>query len=156
MNYSGIEYDSLKNGEGVNVTLFVSGCSHRCKFCQNKQTWDENAGKEFTEETLNILRTEIAKDYMSGICFSGGDPLYPKNYEEILKISRLLRDEFPNKTQWLYTGYSYEYVKKKYKEILDTIDVIVTEKYNETLGLRKWAGSSNQKVIRVKDDSEII
>lgn len=150
MNYCGIEFSSLKNGEGVNVVLFVSSCDHHCPGCQNPQTWDPKAGEEFTEETLNILRGELKKDYMTGICFSGGDPLHPNNYNKICEISRKLREEFPGKTQWLYTGYSQKFVSKERPKILETLDVIVTEKYDKNLPGDKWVGSNNQKVIYLK------
>ncbi len=150
MNYCGIYKSDSCNGIGWRTVLFVSGCNHSCKNCQNPKTWDKNYGKEFTDKTLNDLITYIKPDYIDGLTLSGGDPLFPDNREEVLKICKTIKTILPNKTIWLYTGYTYEDVKDL--EIFNYIDVVVDGKYEEDkrdLSL-EFRGSSNQRIIDLR------
>lgn len=150
MNYCGIYKSDSCNGEGWRTVLFVSGCNHNCKNCQNPKTWDKNYGKEFTDEALNILIEQLQKPYIDGLTLSGGDPLFPDNKEEILRICKTIKTILPEKTIWLYTGYKYEEIKDL--EIMNYIDVLVDGPFIEeqkdlTLAFR---GSKNQRIIDVK------
>lgn len=151
MNYHNIVHCDMRNGTGLRVTLFVSGCNHHCKGCHNPQTWDPNSGIEFDGAAKQELFAELNKEYISGVTFSGGDPLFPSNREVILSLCKEIKTLYPNKNIWLYTGYRYEQVK--HLEILKYIDVLVDGKYVEKLRSVNlpWVGSSNQKVIYVSD-----
>lgn len=153
MNYHKIYYDNMLNGDGLRVVLFVSGCDHHCSNCQNKMTWDHRSGKEFDDKALSEIENYLKKDYIDGITFSGGDPLYKYNFNEILSLSKYLKDKYPNKTIWLYTGYTIEEIASnpEYIKILKYIDVLVDGKFDESLKdiNYRWAGSTNQRVIDI-------
>ncbi len=149
MNYMDISYNNYANGFGVRCVLFVSGCNHDCPGCQNPETHDENAGTKFTDKQLNDILEYLKNDYVSGITFSGGDPLYPNNIEEVTNISNIIKEKFPNKSQWLYTGFTFDAVKDK--DVIKNLDVIVTERYDRNLRKIKWAGSSNQHVYKLNN-----
>lgn len=151
MKYLNILDCSIADGEGVRVVLFVSGCSHHCKGCHNPESWDPNNGKEFTEETKQKLFDLLCRDYIDGITFSGGDPLYCNNYSTILNLCLEIKQKFPNKTIWLYTGYTFEEIQRL--DIIKYIDVLVDGKFeidkkDITLAFK---GSSNQRIIRLGD-----
>lgn len=155
MRYHNITHDDMLNGDGLRVVLWVAGCSHRCKDCQNPITWDPNGGIEFGQKEIEEIFDYMSKDYISGITYSGGDPLYIDNREDITNLAKVLRDRFPNKTQWLYTGYWYDDVKDL--EIMKYIDVIVDGPFINTLkdNTLHWKGSSNQRVIDVQKSREL-
>ena len=150
MNYHNITTHDMKNGDGLRVVLWVAGCLHNCKNCQNPVTWDPNSGLEFDENAEQELIDKLSKDYISGLTLSGGDPLYPDNEERITALTCKIKDIFPNKTIWLYTGYSYEEIKDK--PVMQYIDVVVDGKYIDAQRdiKLKWRGSQNQRVIDVK------
>ena len=159
MNYHNITKDDMLNGEGLRVVLWVAGCEHHCPECQNQQTWDYNSGIPFDDEAYKELSEELRKDYIEGITFSGGDPLAPGNRYEIMNLICRIREEFPNKTIWLYTGFKFEQlILEKFSiiaiivMILKNVDVIVDGRYDKDLRdiNLKWRGSSNQRVIDVK------
>lgn len=159
MNYHNITKDDMLNGDGVRVVLWVSGCEHHCPNCQNPQTWSEESGIKFDEVAFNELLDELEKDYVTGITFSGGDPMHPQNLSDVGSICRAIRILYPEKTIWLYTGYTFEelmdthtYLNDERWLILNNIDVLVDGKYVESLRdvNLKWRGSSNQRVIDVK------
>ena len=151
MNYHNITKDDMLNGDGLRVVLWVSGCNHHCFNCQNPQTWDENSGIPFDDNAEKELFEALDKPYISGITFSGGDPLYPNNRNEITRLAKRIKTELPNKTIWLYTGYKHEEVKDL--EIMQYIDILVDGEFIQELADPKlhWRGSSNQRVIDVKD-----
>ena len=154
MNYQNITKQDMLNGDGLRVVLWVSGCSHKCKECHNPETWDECAGTPFDDYAKQELFDELNKDFVAGITFSGGDPLYPQNREEVGNLMQEIHKLYPNKTIWLYTGYTYEQVKNL--PYIKYIDVMVDGPYvasMKDLGL-KWKGSSNQRVIDVKKTIE--
>ena len=155
MRYHNITHDDMLNGDGLRVVLWVAGCSHRCKDCQNPITWDPNGGIEFGQKEIEEIFDYMSKDYISGITYSGGDPLYIDNREDITNLAKVLRDRFPDKTQWLYTGYWYDDVKDL--EIMKYIDVIVDGPFINTLkdNTLHWKGSSNQRVIDVQKSREL-
>ena len=147
MNYIAIENASVTNGEGVRVVLWVSGCGHHCKNCQNEFSWNPNVGKPFTDETMKTLKELVQKEYIDGLTLSGGDPLYPQNRDTVLEICKEIKKL--NKTIWLYTGYTYEEVKDL--EILKYVDVLVDGRYVDELRdiNLEFRGSSNQRLIKL-------
>ncbi len=149
MRYHDITKDDMLNGDGLRAVLWVSGCSHCCKDCQNPITWDPNGGLAFDKKAKEELFLELSKDYISGVTFSGGDPLYFGNRSDILKLVREIKELFPSKTIWLYTGFLWETVSRL--EIVQYLDVLVdgefiTEQKDTQL---YWRGSRNQRVIDV-------
>ena len=150
MNYHNIKHDDMLNGDGIRVTLFVSGCSHHCPDCQNPQTWDKDSGIEFEEKDLNEIIQELNKDYVSGLTFSGGDPLFPSNIPEVTKIAKIIKQRFPTKSIWLYTGFLWEQIEDL--EIMNYLDVVVDGEFKKELfeASAPWVGSTNQRVIDVK------
>lgn len=155
MNYHNISYPDMNNGEGLRVVLWLSGCSHKCKGCQNPQTWDCNSGIKFDKLSKKELFEQIEKDYISGITFSGGDPLNKNNINEVKLLIEEIILKYPNKNIWLYTGYTYEEIKndKTLFEIIKLCDILVDGKYIEDLRNINlhWVGSSNQRVINIKE-----
>lgn len=124
MNYLQITHEDVCNGEGLRVVLWLSGCSHHCYNCQNPQTWNPDNGIPFDESAKQEIFNELSKDYISGITFSGGDPLYEYNLDEVLKLVKQIRNLYPDKTIWLYTGYhvfiNYPESHRQHKVILST------------------------------------
>ena len=153
MNYHNITKDDMKNGDGLRVVLWLAGCSHHCPNCQNPVTWDPDDGILFDKNARKELLDIISQDYISGITFSGGDPLFESNREEVYELIEYIKSVYPNKTVWLYTGYTFNDLKKFVPiGILNKIDVIIDgpyiEKFRDTS--LKWRGSSNQRVIDVR------
>lgn len=151
MNYQKITKVDIANGEGVRVVLWVSGCDHHCRGCHNPQTWDPDSGQMFTKETFTELVEALNKPYTSGLTLSGGDPLHPKNVEVVKWICQQVKELFPEKTIWLYTGYTWEEINH-YTWIMDLVDVLVDGEFMEDLKdiSLPFCGSRNQKVIDVK------
>ena len=149
MNIHNITTIDMNNGDGLRTVLWVSGCIHHCKGCQNPCTWNENDGVPFDEKAKNELFTYLNEDYIQGITFSGGDPLHPDNRDEIGKIIAQIPAE---KDIWLYTGYTWNEVVAMNLPYLSKIDVLIDGKYQEEVRdvSLKWRGSTNQKVIDVK------
>ena len=147
MNYEYISKQDMLNGDGIRVVLWVSGCSLNCKNCQNPETHDPNTGTLWTQESEQELFESLDKDYISGITFSGGHPLEHYNIDTITELSKKIKQKFPNKSQWLYTGYLWENIKDL--EIMKYLDVIVDGPYIDELRdiSLKWRGSLNQRVI---------
>ena len=151
MKYHNITKDDMLNGDGLRVVLWVSGCEHHCPGCQNPVTWDPQDGVEFNEDAEKEIFEQLEKDYISGITFSGGDPLFPANEKTVTEFAKRLKSRFPEKTIWLYTGYCWEEIREK--EILKYLDVLVDGRYEESLRNPQlhWKGSSNQRVIAVQE-----
>ncbi len=144
----------MLNGDGLRVVLWVAGCDHYCKECQNPVTWNPNDGVRFDGAAMNEIIEKLEKPYISGLTLSGGDPLYKGNRDEVLRIAKHIKELFPNKTIWLYTGYLWEDVCNL--EIIQYLDVLVDGEFK--IGLKDnnyhWAGSRNQRVIDVKKTLE--
>lgn len=166
MRYSSMRNLDISNGEGVGVSLFVQGCPFHCFGCFNSDTWDFNGGKEWTEKTKDKFIKLINRPYIKRISFLGGECLAEQNLDEILSLIKQIRISFPDKTIWLYTGYSYSEIFRgqssclsqeglnnfKRREIIKLCDVVVDGEYideQKDLSL-KWRGSKNQHVIDVK------
>ena len=149
MRYHNITTDDMLNGDGLRTVLWVAGCTHCCKECQNPITWDVNGGVPFDEAAKQELFEKLNHDYISGITFSGGDPLHPLNREPITALAKEINETFPDKTIWLYTGFLWEDLQNE--EILKYIDVLVDGEFMVDLldTKLKWCGSSNQRIIDV-------
>ncbi|MBR6365746.1 MAG: anaerobic ribonucleoside-triphosphate reductase activating protein [Lachnospiraceae bacterium] len=150
MRYHNITKDDMLNGDGLRVVLWVSGCSHCCEGCQNPVTWDSEGGLPFDAAAKQEVFDELAKDYISGITFSGGDPLFFKNRPDVTELIREIRETFPDKTIWLYTGYEWETIRDL--PMMKQIDVVIDGPFVLSLldNQLKWRGSSNQRVIDVQ------
>ena len=145
----------INNGNGIRITLWVAGCSHKCKGCHNVWTWDYNQGIKFIEnkdDILNKLSNWLQRDYVDGITFSGGDPLDQDrlSLSELMQLIKWVRLNYPTKTIWLYTGYEYEKLNKYQKEITDNCDTIVDGPFIEEKKTFDcpFRGSSNQRIIK--------
>ena len=177
MNYHNITYPDMNNGDGLRVVLWLSGCSHHCYNCQNPQTWDVNSGIPFDESAKEELFRELDKDYISGLTLSGGDPLHEANLDGVLHLVDRFRLSFPNKSIWIYSGYSFtelfmyddqikknpNYLRKdimeiykKRQEIVKQCTVMVDGRYidSQRNPSKKWAGSDNQRVIDIRKSLE--
>ena len=151
MRYHNITKDDMLNGDGLRVVLWVSGCTHCCKECHNPITWDPNSGILFDEAEKMEIFAELEKDYISGVTFSGGDPLHINNTFEITELAKEMKEKYPGKTIWLYTGSVWEEIQ--HLDIVKYIDILVDgefelEKFDANL---HWRGSANQRVIDVPE-----
>jgi anaerobic ribonucleoside-triphosphate reductase activating protein len=161
MNYGEIKNCDIANGIGVRVSLFVSGCTHRCKGCFNEQTWDFNFGQPFTSETENYILNCLSPSYIKGLTILGGEPLEKENQAALLPFVKKVREVYPEKNIWCYTGYDFEkdVISKMFenlpytKELISLFDVVVDGRFIEELKdiTLKFRGSSNQRVIDVKE-----
>lgn len=151
MRFHNITKDDMLNGDGLRVVLWVAGCSHHCEGCQNPVTWNPQGGVPFEEKDKAEIFAELDKDYIEGITLSGGDPLHEANRGDVETLAKEIKEKYPAKTIWLYTGYDWEEISDW--SILRYIDVLVVGKFE--LGKRDiklpWIGSSNQRVIDVPD-----
>ena len=149
MRYHNITKDDMLNGDGLRVVLWVAGCAHCCKECQNPSTWDPNGGLPFDCDVKEELFTELRKPYISGITFSGGDPMHTANYPEIKALAMEIKEKLPGKSVWMYTGDIWENVKDD--PIIKYIDVLVDGEFHiEERDVKLlWKGSANQRVIDV-------
>ena len=161
MNYADIKRIDVANGEGVRVSVFVSGCNHHCKGCFNECAWDFNYGNKFTKKQEEEVINDLNHDYISGLTLLGGEPLEPVNQAGLLPLVKKVKEKFPNKKIWCYTGFDFEKdvvgkmakQSETTKELLKYIDVMVDGKFEEEkkdLKL-KFRGSSNQRIIDVQE-----
>jgi anaerobic ribonucleoside-triphosphate reductase activating protein len=160
MNYATIKECDVANGPGVRVSLFVSGCNHHCKGCFNEIAWDFGYGNEFNQDVIDRILKDLDHDYIEGLSLLGGEPLEYRNQKGLLPLVKQVKEKFPNKTIWCYTGFDFEkdVIGKMYnnceetRELMSDIDVIVDGKFeidkkNPSLQFR---GSENQRLIDVK------
>lgn len=140
----------MLNGRGLRVVLWVAGCGHACPGCHNPITWDAQAGLIFDQTARDELFNELKKDYISGVTFSGGDPLFPENRAEIESLSAEIRRAFPQKNIWLYTGYLWEEIETL--PLMQNIDVVVDGRFIQAQADSQlhWRGSANQRLIDVQ------
>lgn len=150
MRYHNITKDDMLNGDGLRVVLWVAGCNHCCKECQNPMTWDPDGGLLFDENAKSELFAELEKNYISGVTFSGGDPLHPANSLDVKNLCEEIKEKYPNKTIWLYTGDVWENICNlaivKYLDVVVDGEFKIDEKDVKLL----WKGSKNQRVIDVQ------
>jgi len=160
MNYANIKNNDIANGEGIRVSLFVSGCTHRCKNCFNKIAWDFNYGNPFDEEVEKKIIKMLEPNHIKGLTLLGGEPMEPANQSALLPFVKKVKEIYPNKTIWCYTGYLFdkELLSESRahlpitKELLSYFDVLVDGKFVEELKdiTLRFKGSSNQRVIDVQ------
>lgn len=157
MNYAAIKKYDIANGPGVRVSLFVSGCRHHCKGCFNSEAWDFGYGNLFGKNDMNEILDALDKEYIEGFSVLGGEPFEPENKETVMNILRSVREKFPNKTIWCYTGFLFDEIKENSRMLLELIDVLVDGKFEEEKkNLRlKFRGSENQRLIDVKKSLNI-
>ena len=162
MNYATIKYHDISNGPGVRVSLYVSGCRNHCKGCFNPETWDFCYGEPFTKEVEDKIIEAVKPSYIKGFTLLGGDPFEPENAKVLAPFMKRLREIYPEKSFWCFTGYDFERDLLTGKqgddviEILHTLDVLVDGRFVEEkkdLTLR-FKGSSNQRTILVKKSLE--
>ncbi len=140
----------MRNGDGLRVVLWVAGCSHCCRECHNPVTWDPDGGLPFDDAAKQEIFEQLDKPYISGITFSGGDPLHPANRLDVRSLAKEIKEKYPQKTVWLYTGDIWEnihaYPLMQYVDVLVDGEFRVEEKDARLL----WKGSKNQRVIDVQ------
>lgn len=161
MNYADIKQYDIANGPGIRISLFVSGCTHHCKNCFNAETWDFSYGSPFTEATIDTVVQYMEPDYIAGLTLLGGDPMEPVNQQGLLPLLRRVKEVYPQKDIWCFTGYDFEKDIlddmcrniSETKEFLSYLDVLVDGKYIEELHNVNlhFKGSSNQKTILVQE-----
>ena len=164
MYYGEIKKCDIANGEGVRVSLFVSGCTHHCPGCFNQDTWDFCYGKEYTDETEQEILDALSPDYINGLSLLGGEPFEPQNQKVLVQLLRKVREQYPQKTVWCYSGYLFDRellsesrARCEYTdEMLSMIDILVDGRFVEKLkDIRLvFRGSSNQRIIDVKKSME--
>ena len=160
MNYATIKPTDVANGPGVRVTLFVSGCTHHCKGCFNSEAWDFDYGQEFTRETQEEILRLLAPEYIVGLTLLGGEPMEPANQAGLLPFIKKVREQYPDKSIWCFTGYDFEKdvlfrmlpESKITRELVPLFDVMVDGTFvEEKKNLRlKFRGSENQRILDVK------
>ncbi len=159
MNYAAIKNCDIANGPGVRVSLFVSGCTHRCKGCFNEVAWDFDYGDPFTQQTIDDILDMLKPDYVRGLAILGGEPFEPENQEPVLALLRQIKAKYPEKTIWAFSGYLFDKdilsgrlgpweITREYINCLDVLvdGPFIQEKKDLTLRFR---GSSNQRIIDV-------
>lgn len=161
MNYADIKEYDVANGTGIRVSLFVSGCTHKCKSCFNEIAWDFNYGTPFTETQIEQIITYLKPNYVSGLSLLGGEPFEPQNREGLLPLIKRVKEVYPEKDIWCFTGYLFDAEilgnmcesSETVREMIADIDILVDGKFMEEkkdLQL-KFRGSSNQRIIDVKN-----
>ena len=164
MNYGDIKKIDVANGPGVRVSLFVSGCTHHCKGCFNPETWDFSFGKPFTDETIDEIIEALAPDYIAGFSLLGGEPFERANQKALLPLLRKIRETYPHKTIWCYSGYTLDkdifgFMYDNWDEtpeFISYIDVLVDGEFVEELKDLKlrFRGSANQRILDVQQSIE--
>lgn len=153
MNISVIKYPDIANGPGCRVAVFVSGCPIHCNGCFNKEVWDYNTGQYMDEKLIDHIKDLMSHDYIEGFTLLGGEPMAPLNVEGTAQLIRAIRETFPDKSIWLYSGYTYDELEKRNSStvdhILDMVDVLVDGPFDEAKKdiTLKFRGSSNQRII---------
>ncbi len=161
MKYANIKYYDIANGLGVRTSLFVSGCTHRCSGCFNEIAWDFNYGTEITEETIKTLLDSCRPSYIAGLSLLGGEPMEPSNQRALLPLVRQFKEQYPGKTIWCYTGYTYETDLvnsdgaahcEATEPLLQCIDILVDGKFEQDLYdiSLKFRGSRNQRILQLQ------
>lgn len=164
MNYADIKQYDVANGPGIRISLFVSGCTHHCKECFNKETWDFNYGKPFTDDTIDTIIEYMKPDFIKGITLLGGDPFEKSNQAPLIPLIERIKKTYPEKTIWCFTGYDFEkdvLVKMEnewpdMKKLLSYIDVLVDGEFEleeKSMNLF-FKGSANQRTIMVQESLE--
>lgn len=151
MRYNLIRKMDISDGPGVRVSIFMQGCEFHCKNCFNSETWNFNGGKEYTDDVKEEVLKLCEQGYVKGLSILGGEPLHPKNIEGSTALAKEFKERFPNKTLWMWTGFTFDDDMAK-KEIFKYVDVLVDGQYVDELHdpTLQWKGSSNQRVIDIQ------
>ena len=159
MHFASIKNFDVANGIGIRVSLFVSGCNHHCKGCFNEEAWDFNYGKEFSEEEINKIIDMLKPSFIKGLTLLGGEPMELVNQEGILPLVKKVKETYPDKTIWCYSGFTFDQIMTMTtkwdttKELIKYFDVLVDGKFEiekKDLSI-KFRGSSNQRIIDMKE-----
>ena len=154
MNYLDIKRCNMVNGDGLRTVIWVAGCDRKCPGCFSPYTHDFQAGMEFDDAAKAEFVKDLSEDWCAGITWLGGEPLHPVNFPEVLALAKEIRERYPDKTQWVYTGYTYNEIINNtiMSEILNYIDVLCDGPFIQELRdpNLKWVGSSNQNVINIQ------
>lgn len=161
MNYADIRPIDVANGPGIRVSLFVSGCTHACPECFNPEAWDFQYGNPFGQEQVEQILTAMGKSYVRGLSLLGGEPFHPNNQQTVLELVKQVRERYPQKDIWCYTGYLFEdlaagKVGEHSRALLEQLDVLVDGPFvitQKNLSLR-FRGSSNQRILEVRSSLE--
>ncbi len=150
MRYNKIRKMDISDGPGIRVSIFMQGCHFHCNNCFNSETWDFNGGKEFTDETIETVLKLCKGEHIVGLSILGGEPMHPINISGTTKLAKAFKDNFPEKTLWIWSGFKFELLKDF--DVLNYVDVLVDGQYVDELHdfNLKWRGSSNQRVIDVQ------
>ena len=150
MRYHNITKDDMLNGDGLRVVLWVAGCSHCCKGCQNPLTWDPEGGLLFDDAAKREIFEQLSQSYISGITFSGGDPMHEANRLDVRNLMAEIKEKYPQKTIWMYTGDVWENIYQN--PMMQYVNVLVDGEFKiDKLDAKLlWKGSSNQRVIDVQ------
>lgn len=154
MNICDIKVNDVANGQKVVVSLWVSGCEHHCPGCFQKETWDVNYGREFTDTDMKLILDSIeANGVKRNFSVLGGDPTHPSNRAEVHRIIQKVKESYPNIQVWVWTGYVYESILESFPWFLEGIDVLIDGRFieNQRDLMLMYRGSSNQRVIDVKE-----
>lgn len=156
MKYQVINKTSLVDGPGVRCALYVSGCSIRCAGCHNKEAWDFTCGTDFNEDTISKILKFLEPSYIKGLSLLGGEPYDQADLHLLVKLVRLVKEHYPNKDIWIWTGYEFDQIK--YSPLTKYIDVAVCGRFDinkrDISDANRWRGSTNQRVIDVKTSLE--
>lgn len=165
MNYGTIKECDIADGPGVRVSLFVSGCRHHCKGCFNADTWDFNYGMPYTKETEDEIIRLLAPGYIQGLTLLGGEPFEPENQRELVKLLERVRETYPDKDIWSYSGYIYDVdlveggraYTEVTEEMLSYLDVLVDGPFVQELKdiTLKFRGSKNQRIIKLENGKDV-
>lgn len=158
MNYQLVKYNNIGNGIGIRTSLFVTGCSHGCKGCFNQSIANKNTGEPFTDDVKTAILQSLAPAHVHGLSLLGGEPMMPYNAPELAKLCREVRELYPTKNIWVYSGFTYEQIiaDPVKLELLKECDVLVDGKFVQDLysPLLRFRGSSNQRIIDIKKTLE--
>lgn len=158
MRYCDLKLNDVANGQKVVVSLWVSGCEHHCPGCFQKETWDENYGKDFTDKELDLILSSIeANGVKRNFSILGGDPTHPNNRGEVHKVIQKVKEAYPNTKVWVWTGYTYEAILNNFPWFLKGIDVLIDGRFDKDKRdlMLMYRGSSNQRVIDVKESLKL-
>ena len=152
MRYNKIRKMDISDGPGVRVSIFMQGCAFKCKNCFNPETHDFKGGTQFTDETIDKVLSLAKPDHIKGLSVLGGEPMHPVNIDGTMKLVKAFKEKYPNKSVWVWSGFLYDDIIERNKEIFNYIDVLVDGQYDDSLHdpTLKWRGSSNQRVIDVE------
>ena len=152
MRYNKIRKMDISDGPGVRVSIFMQGCTFKCKNCFNPETHDFKGGIEFTDDTIDKVLSLAKPDHIKGLSVLGGEPMHPVNIDGTMKLVKAFKEKYPNKSVWVWSGFLYDDIMERNKEIFNYIDVLVDGQYDDSLHdpTLKWKGSSNQRVIDVQ------